>query len=39
MRTTVHVVTPTQFRAWIKSQLSASSSSTGKISTVSGTSG
>jgi len=27
MRTTVHVVTPSQFRAWIKSQLSAGSSS------------
>ena len=27
MRTTVHVVTPTQFRAWIKSQLAASASS------------
>jgi cytochrome c oxidase subunit 2 len=27
MRTTVHVVTQTQFRAWIKSQLSASTSS------------
>jgi cytochrome c oxidase subunit II len=39
MRTTVHVVTPTQFQAWIKSQLSATSSSTGKISTVRGTSG
>jgi cytochrome c oxidase subunit II len=39
MRTTVHVVTPSQFRAWINSQLSSTSSSTGKISTVSGTSG
>ena len=39
MRTTVHVVTPTKFRAWIKSQLSESSSSTGKISTVRGASG
>lgn len=39
MRTTVHVVTPTQFQAWIKSQLSESSSSTGKISTVRGASG
>jgi cytochrome c oxidase subunit 2 len=39
MRTTVHVVTPTQFQAWIKSQLSATSSSTGKISTVRGASG
>ncbi len=39
MRTTVHVVTPTQFRAWINSQLHASTSSTGKISTVSRTSG
>jgi cytochrome c oxidase subunit II len=39
MRTTVHVVTPTQFKAWINSQLSTSSSSTGKISTVRGASG
>lgn len=39
MRTTIHVVTPTQFRAWIKSQLGQSSSSTGRISTVSGASG
>lgn len=39
MRTTVHVVTQTQFRAWIKSQLSASSASTGKVSTVRGSSG
>ncbi len=39
MRSTVHVVTPTQFRAWIKSQLGASSSSTGKVSTVWGASG
>jgi cytochrome c oxidase subunit 2 len=39
MRTTVHVVTPTQFRAWIKSQLSESSSSTNTGSTGGGTSG
>jgi cytochrome c oxidase subunit II len=39
MRTTVHVVTPTQFRAWIKSQLGASSSSASATSTSAGTSG
>ena len=39
MRTTVHVVTPGQFQAWIRSQLSKSTSSTGKISTVGGVSG
>jgi cytochrome c oxidase subunit II len=39
MRTTVHVVTPTQFRAWIKSQLSESSSSTNTGSTGGGTTG
>src|SRR5271170_3053604 len=39
MRATVHVVTPEQFRAWIQSQLSKSTSSTGKISTVGGASG
>ncbi len=44
MRTTVHVVTPTQFHAWIESQLhmsssSASSSSTGAGSTGGGTTG
>jgi cytochrome c oxidase subunit II len=39
MRTTVHVVTPGQFQAWIQSQLSKSTSSTGKISTVEGASG
>jgi cytochrome c oxidase subunit II len=40
MRTTVHVVTPEQFKAWIKSQLSASGSSTaGGASTGGGTSG
>jgi cytochrome c oxidase subunit 2 len=33
MRTTVHVVTPTQFRTWIKSQLSASSASTSASAT------
>lgn len=39
MRTTVHVVTRTQFRAWIKSQLSESSSSAAGGSTSGGTSG
>ena len=39
MRATVHVVTPEQFRAWIQSQLSKSTSSTGRISTVGGASG
>ena len=40
MRTTVHVVTPTQFRAWINSQLSSgASSSTGAGSTGGGTTG
>ncbi|MGO9763151.1 MAG: cytochrome c oxidase subunit II [Solirubrobacteraceae bacterium] len=39
MRSTIHVVTPTQFQAWIKSQLAASTSSTGAISTVGGASG
>ncbi len=39
MRTTVHVVTPTQFRAWIKSQLNASPSSTSTTSTSGGTTG
>jgi cytochrome c oxidase subunit 2 len=39
MRTTVHVVTPTQFRTWIKSQLSESSSSTNAGSTGGGTTG
>ncbi len=39
MRTTIHVVSQTQFRAWIKSQLSTSSSSTGKVSTVWGARG
>lgn len=40
MRTTVHVVTPTQFRSWIKSQLSTgAASSTGASSTAGGTSG
>jgi cytochrome c oxidase subunit 2 len=39
MRTTVHVVTPTQFRAWIKSQLSESSSSTNTGSTGGGATG
>jgi cytochrome c oxidase subunit 2 len=40
MRTTVHVVTRTQFRAWIKSQLSESSSSTSaSASTSSGLTG
>jgi cytochrome c oxidase subunit II len=39
MRTTVHVVTPAKFHEWIESQLHASSSSTGAISTVRGTSG
>jgi cytochrome c oxidase subunit II len=51
MRTTVHVVTPTQFRTWIKSQLNTSSSnasspsaraqasSTGASSTGGGTTG
>ncbi len=40
MRTTVHVVTPAQFRSWIKSQLStAAASSTGAGSTGGGTTG
>ncbi|MGD0452936.1 MAG: cytochrome c oxidase subunit II [Solirubrobacteraceae bacterium] len=39
MRSSIHVVTPAQFRAWIKSQLSVSTSSTGAISTVGGASG
>jgi len=39
MRSTIHVVTPTQFQAWIKSQLAAGTSSTGAISTVGGASG
>ena len=39
MRTTVHVVTPTQFRAWIKSQLSASSTGAGAGGTGGGTTG
>jgi cytochrome c oxidase subunit 2 len=38
MRTTVHVVTPTQFRAWIKSQLDTGSS-TSTTSTAGGSSG
>jgi cytochrome c oxidase subunit 2 len=40
MRTTVHVVTPAQFRAWIKSQLSTgAASSTGASPASNGTSG
>jgi len=40
MRTTVHVVTPTQFRAWIKSQLGTpAASSTGASSAGGGTTG
>jgi len=39
MHTTVHVVTPTQFQAWIKSQLSAGSSSTTAGGAGGGTSG
>lgn len=39
MRSTVHVVPPAQFRAWIKSQLNATTSSTGAGSTASGTTG
>ena len=40
MRSTVHVVTPAQFRAWLKSQLStAAASSTGAGSTGGGTTG
>jgi cytochrome c oxidase subunit 2 len=39
MHTTVHVVTPSQFHAWIKSQLSMSSSSTTAGGTGGGTSG
>jgi len=39
MRSTVHVVTPTQFRAWIKSQLSLSPSSTSTGGAGGGTSG
>ncbi len=39
MRSTVHVVTPAQFRAWIRSQLSTASSSSTGSSTASGSSG
>lgn len=40
MRTTVHVVTPSQFRSWIKSQLrTGAASSTGASSTGGGTTG
>jgi len=39
MRSTVHVVTPAQFRAWISKQLSATPSSTGASSTAGGTTG
>jgi cytochrome c oxidase subunit 2 len=39
MRTTVHVVTPAQFRAWIDSQLATGSSSTSTGSAAAGASG
>jgi cytochrome c oxidase subunit II len=39
MRSTVHVVTPAQFRAWISRQLSAGSSATTAGSTAGGASG
>jgi cytochrome c oxidase subunit II len=39
MRSTAHVVTPTQFQAWIKSQLSAGSSSGAGASATGGTTG
>ncbi len=39
MRSTVHVVTQAQFRAWIKSQLGASSSSTSAAAAGGGTTG
>jgi cytochrome c oxidase subunit II len=39
MRSTVHVVTPTQFHAWIASQLNPTSSSTGSGSTAGGATG
>jgi cytochrome c oxidase subunit II len=39
MRSTVHVVTPAQFHAWIASQMSATASTTGAGSTPRGTTG
>jgi len=39
MRSTVHVVTPAQFRTWIASQQSASSSSAGAGASTGGTTG
>jgi len=39
MRSTVHVVTPARFQAWIKSQQSASASSSAGSSTAGGTTG
>ena len=39
MRTTVHVVTPAQFHAWIKSQLSLSSASATAPASTSSTGG
>jgi cytochrome c oxidase subunit II len=39
MRSTVHVVPPAQFRAWISRQLSTTASSTGAGSTTSGATG
>ncbi len=39
MRSTIHVVTPAQFRAWIKSQESPTSASSPSSSTTSGTAG
>jgi cytochrome c oxidase subunit II len=39
MRSTIHVVTPAQFRSWIKSQESAISASSGSSSTTSGAAG
>ena len=39
MRSTIHVVTPAQFRAWIKNQESPTSASSPSSSTTSGTAG
>jgi cytochrome c oxidase subunit 2 len=39
MRSTIHVVRPTEFRAWIKSQESPTSASSAGSSTTSGTAG
>jgi cytochrome c oxidase subunit 2 len=39
MRSTIHVVRPAEFRAWIKSQENAISASSGSASTTSGAAG